>query len=166
MYANLCIWGVKQPLRDLQPLCSKVTVVAVGQLIVHSGHLSSNPEKKERTVTFHTGTKEFFKWCVHLILALMSKSHLNQCTYCSSYGESDTCSTDAWKSWITHYKQNKQVKGIYTTPKDKHNSFFLIVCCLHCTCNYAMIGLLEVVFPFSSSWQEPLLAQDPEITNS
>lgn len=26
-------------------------------------------------------------------------------SYCSSYGESETCSTDAWKSWITHWKQ-------------------------------------------------------------
>lgn len=129
MYTNLCIWGVKQPLRDLQPLCSKVTVVAVGQLIVHSGHLSSNPEKKRGQWPFILGQKNFSNgvdlYHVHLILALMLKSHLNQCTYCSSYGESDTCSTDAWKSWITHYKQNKQVKGIYITPKEKHNSFFL-----------------------------------------
>ncbi len=45
---HLCIGGVKQPLWDLQPLSTEVTVVAVGQLIVHSGHLCSNSDERER----------------------------------------------------------------------------------------------------------------------
>lgn len=51
MNTHLCIRGVKQALWDLQPLSPEVTVVAIRQLIVHSGHLSSNPEQK-RTLTF------------------------------------------------------------------------------------------------------------------
>lgn len=44
-HTHLCIGWVKQSFWDLQPLSPKVTVVAVRQLIVHSGHLCSNPDR-------------------------------------------------------------------------------------------------------------------------
>lgn len=169
----LGIWGVKEPFWDLQPLSPKVTVVAIGQLIVHSGHLCSNPDIRERsnmlvscwdktdisafqmmcTFTMHisiavnyeisrdrlitTPHTLMFVWTQHSIFffiklkvclkdyalhcsipgpyggscwtGVQHSSTKWTCTYCSSYGESDTCSTDAWKSWITHCKQKRQV---------------------------------------------------------
>lgn len=45
--AYLGVRGVKKALWYFQPLRPKVTVVAIGQLIVHCGHLGSNPEGRE-----------------------------------------------------------------------------------------------------------------------
>lgn len=42
-------------------------------------------------------------------------------SYCSSYGESETCSTDAWKSWITHWKQRGDTLAGDKTTSNKEN---------------------------------------------
>lgn len=58
MSMYLGIRGVEQPLWDFQPLRTEVTVVAIGQLIVHCGHLGSNPGREQGYLGFSSSGKK------------------------------------------------------------------------------------------------------------
>lgn len=69
------------------------------------------------------------------------------------------------ESHTTKPKKEKK-RSIITLQQPTKTSVFLMARCLHCTCNCAMIGSLEVVSPFSSSWLENLPAQHPAMKNT
>lgn len=81
------------------------------------------------------------------------------CTHCSSYGESDTCSTDAWKSWITSWKSDIQ------RSHDTHVTYVSFLCScrlLRCTCMCARIWWREGVCLSWSRAAELLPSRAPD----